>query len=58
MRVAGLVVVRARDGGKPQLQWVVVRTVLLAVLVPALVVDGHGRALHDRAAGLATLRTR
>lgn len=58
MRVAGLVVARARDGGKPQLQWVLVRTVLLAALVPALVTDSSGRALHDRAAGLATLRTR
>ena len=58
MRVAGVVVARTRDGGKPQLQWVLVRTLLLAALVPALVVDGSGRALHDRAAGLSTLRTR
>jgi uncharacterized RDD family membrane protein YckC len=58
MRMAGVVVVRARDAGKPQVQWVLVRTVLLAALVPAVVVDGSGRALHDRAAGLATVRTR
>ena len=58
MRVAGIVVARTRDGGKPQIQWVLVRTVLLAALVPALVVDSSGRALHDRAAGLSTLRTR
>ena len=58
MRVAGVVVVRNRDGGKPQLQWVLARTALLAAVVPALVVDSTGRALHDRASGLATLRTR
>lgn len=58
MRVAGVVVVRAGDGGKPRPQWVAVRTVLLAAVVPALFVDSTGRAMHDRAAGLATLRTR
>lgn len=58
MRVAGVVVVRARDGGKPQLRWVALRTVLLAAVVPALVADSTGRALHDRAAGLTMLRTR
>lgn len=58
MRVAGVVVVRASDGGRPLLHWVAVRTVLLAAIAPALVVDSSGRALHDRASGLATLRTR
>jgi uncharacterized RDD family membrane protein YckC len=58
MRVAGVAVVRARDGGKPQLHWVAVRTALLAAVVPALVVDSTGRALHDRASGLTMLRTR
>jgi len=59
MRVAGVVVVRARDNGKPQLRWVVVRTLLLATVVPALVPDRRtGRWLHDRASGLATVRTR
>jgi uncharacterized RDD family membrane protein YckC len=58
MRVAGVVVVRANDGGRPRLQWVAVRTLLLAAVVPALVVDASGRALHDRAAGLTMLRTR
>ena len=58
MRVAGIVVARASDAGRPQVQWVLVRTVLLAALVPALVVDSTGRAMHDRAAGLMTLRTR
>jgi uncharacterized RDD family membrane protein YckC len=58
MRVAGVVVVRASDGGRPLLHWVALRTVLLAAIAPALVVDSSGRALHDRASGLATLRTR
>jgi uncharacterized RDD family membrane protein YckC len=58
MRLAGIVVVRARDGGKPQLHWVLLRTVLLAAIVPALLADSTGRALHDRATGLVMLRTR
>ena len=58
MRVAGVVVVRAGDGGKPRLPWVALRTALLAAVVPALVVDSSGRALHDRASGLTMLRTR
>lgn len=59
MRVAGVVVVRARDNGKPQLRWVLVRTLLLAAVVPALIPDRRtGRWLHDRASGLATVRTR
>jgi uncharacterized RDD family membrane protein YckC len=58
MRAAGVVVVRAADGGKPPARWVALRTALLAAVVPALVVDGSGRALHDRAAGLTMLRTR
>jgi uncharacterized RDD family membrane protein YckC len=58
MRLAGVVVVRVQGGGKPQLHWVLLRTLLLATVVPALIVDSSGRALHDRATALATLRTR
>ena len=58
MRVAGIVVVRARDGGRPGVQWVLLRTVLLAAVVPALIVDSSGRALHDRASGTSMLRLR
>jgi uncharacterized RDD family membrane protein YckC len=58
MRVAAIVVVRARDGGRPAVQWVLLRTVLLAAVVPALIVDGSGRALHDRASGTSMLRLR
>jgi hypothetical protein len=58
MRVAGVVVVRARDGARPPWRWALLRTVLLAAIVPALIPDSTGRAMHDRATGLATLRTR
>jgi uncharacterized RDD family membrane protein YckC len=58
MRVAGIVVVRARDGGRPAVRWVLLRTVLLAAVVPALIVDSSGRALHDRASATSTLRLR
>lgn len=58
MRAAGVAVVRMADGGRPRPQWVLARTVLLAAVVPALVVDGSGRALHDRACGTVMVRTR
>ena len=58
MRAVGVVVVRANDGGRPRLHWVLARTVLIAALVPALIPDASGRCLHDRATGLAMLRTR
>jgi uncharacterized RDD family membrane protein YckC len=56
MRVAKIAVVRARDGGRPRLGWVLVRTLLLATVVPALIADRSGRPMHDRAAGTATVR--
>jgi uncharacterized RDD family membrane protein YckC len=58
MRVAGLAVMSAKDGSKPRLRWVAVRTLLLAAIVPALINDASGRAMHDRAAGTVTVRTR
>jgi hypothetical protein len=51
-------VVREADFGRPRIQWVLLRTVLLAVIVPALIVNDEGRAMHDRAAGLRMVRTR
>ena len=36
--------------------WVVVRTVLLLIVVPALVIDRDQRGLHDRAANSITVR--
>jgi uncharacterized RDD family membrane protein YckC len=58
MRVAGVVVMTAADGSKPRLRWVALRTLLLAAVVPALVMDATGRAMHDRAAGTVMVRTR
>jgi uncharacterized RDD family membrane protein YckC len=58
MRVAGIAVVRETDYGRPQLRWVLLRTLLLAVIVPALIVDSAGRGMHDRAAGVRMVRTR
>ncbi|AEV82476.1 transporter [Actinoplanes sp. SE50] len=39
------------DGGAIGLGRGLLRAVLLALLVPALIADGDGRGLHDRAAG-------
>src|SRR4051794_35012218 len=50
--------VRHPDGGRPAAKWVAGRAVLLAALLPALGVDGSGRAMHDRAAGTVMVRTR
>lgn len=58
MRVVGAAVARASDGGRAPLRWVLVRTVLLAFVLPALIIDESGRAMHDRAAGTVMLRTR
>lgn len=58
MRVVGLAVVRAHDGGRQSLGWIAVRTVLLALVLPAVLPDASGRPLHDRAAGTSTIRLR
>jgi len=58
MAVFGAGVVRYPDRAKAAPKWVAVRTVLLAFILPALVVDESGRAMHDRAAGTVMVRTR
>jgi uncharacterized RDD family membrane protein YckC len=58
MRAAGAAVVRASDSAKAKVRWVAVRTLLLATVLPALIVDVTGRAMHDRAAGTVMIRTR
>ena len=58
MRLLGIGVVRERDGGRAAFGWVLVRTLLLAAIVPALIPDRTGRPMHDRAAGTITIRTR
>jgi uncharacterized RDD family membrane protein YckC len=51
MRLVGLAVVREADNGRPRLQWVLLRTLLLLMIV-----TDNGRAMHDRAAGLRMVR--
>lgn len=46
-RIVGLRVL-AEDGGRLGIGRVVLRTVLLALLIPAIVWDRDGRGLHDR----------
>lgn len=54
-RALGLRVV-AEDGGRLGVVRVVVRTLLLALVVPALIWDRDGRGLHDRLARAVQVR--
>ncbi|MFC5379878.1 RDD family protein [Aquipuribacter nitratireducens] len=54
-RVLGLVVVRP-DGSAVGPLPALVRTLLLALVVPAVVLDEDSRGLHDRAAGTVVVR--
>ncbi|MCM2428867.1 RDD family protein [Streptomyces sp. RKAG337] len=54
-RLLGLRVVRV-DGGRLRLGPVVLRTVLLLLVIPALVWDRDGRGLHDKAAQAVQVR--
>lgn len=58
MRLLGLRLAHPRPGGRLALWRAVVRTALLALLVPALVVDADGRGLHDRLTDTAVVRDR
>ncbi len=58
MRVAAIAVLRADRQGRPAFKWVLLRTALLATVVPALFNDSSGRAMHDRAAGTVMVYTR
>jgi uncharacterized RDD family membrane protein YckC len=59
MRAVGIGVVRA-DGQARRIgpQWVLLRTFLVGIVIPALFTDKAGRGMHDRAAGTVMLRTR
>ena len=46
------------NGGRPALMQVLVRTVLLALVIPAVVTGSDGRGLHDKAAGTQVTRFR
>jgi uncharacterized RDD family membrane protein YckC len=51
MAVAGVRCVSMADGGAIGLARAFVRAILLALLIPAVIMDGMRRGLHDRAAG-------
>ena len=55
MRLCGIGIMRL-DGGRVALPWVVVRTFLLLLFVPAVIYDRDRRGLHDKAAGCVVVR--
>src|ERR671916_203255 len=58
MRLLGLRLAHPQAGQRLALWRAVVRTALLILLVPALVVDADGRGLHDRLTDTAVVRER
>lgn len=55
-RIVGICVIRT-DGRRLGLPAVMLRTLLICLVIPALVYDSAGRGLHDRAVGsIALLR--
>ena len=56
MRLLGLRLAHPRPGQRLALWRAVVRTALLCLLVPALLVDADGRGLHDRLTDTAVVR--
>ncbi len=56
MRLLGLRLAHPRQGQRLAPWRAVVRTALLMLLVPALVVDSDGRGLHDRLTDTAVVR--
>jgi uncharacterized RDD family membrane protein YckC len=58
MRLLGLRLAHPRAGQRLAPWRAVVRTALLCLLVPALVVDADGRGLHDRLTDTAVVRDR
>ena|ERR1700761_283036 len=51
MAIAGLRCISSTDGGALGLPRALLRAVLLALLVPAVLLDGARRGFHDKAAG-------
>jgi uncharacterized RDD family membrane protein YckC len=54
-RVLGMIVLRT-DGSRLSLWRVVVRTLLICLVIPAIVLDSDGRGLHDRAVDSVVVR--
>ncbi len=55
MRLFGIRIT-AMGGGRLAPQWVLVRTVLLVLVLPAVIYDRNYRGLHDRAANSVVVR--
>jgi uncharacterized RDD family membrane protein YckC len=55
MRLCGIGIMRL-DGRRVTFPWVVVRTALLVLAVPAVIYDRDRRGLHDKAAGSVVVR--
>ena len=51
MAVVGIRCVSAADGGRIGVPRAALRGLLLALVIPAIVMDAHQRGWHDRAAG-------
>ena len=58
MRLLGMRLAHPRPGQRLAVWRAVVRTALLMLLVPALLVDADGRGLHDRLTDTAVVRDR
>lgn len=58
LRVHRLEALQAGQPSMPGGPAALIRTVLLCLVIPAFIVDRHGRGLHDRAAGTVILRSR
>lgn len=56
-RILGLRVMSV-TGGPLGLGRVIVRTLLIVLVIPAIVIDDQGRGLHDRAVGSIVVRVR
>jgi uncharacterized RDD family membrane protein YckC len=56
MAVTRIRVVSIADGGAIGIPRALIRAVLLAIVIPAVISDGDGRGLHDRAAGSIVVR--
>jgi uncharacterized RDD family membrane protein YckC len=54
-RLLGLSVVRI-DGGRLSLWRALLRTLLICLVIPAVVMDSYGRGLQDRAVGSIVIR--
>ena len=56
MALARIRAVSIADNGAIGIPRALIRAVLLAIVIPAVISDGDGRGLHDRAAGSIVVR--